>query len=90
MKNLISSQIIVVFAVIAAVLAGVPGDRAERNAVYSTYSNLVSPYSYGASPYVSSVYGGVPAISTYSSYPTAYSGFNGGYYGGVVPTVRYF
>lgn len=75
-------QLIVVFAIVAAALAGVPGDRQERAAVYSTYSNLVaSPYSYGVSPYAySGVYSGVPAISTYSSYP-AYTGY---------PAVRYY
>lgn len=88
---------IVAFAIIAAALAGVPGERQERQAVISTYNGLVSPLAYGASPYVSSVYSGVPAISTYSSlpaistyssYPTAYTGYNGVY--GGVPAVRYY
>lgn len=64
-------QLIVVFAMVVAAFAGaVPGERQERQAVYSTYSGLVSPLAYSASPYAySGVPAAVPAISTYSSYP---------------------
>lgn len=78
-------QLIVVFAMVAAALAGVPGERQERNAVYSTYNGLVaSPLAYAATPYAASpyaysagVYSGVPAISTYSSYPGEALDFSG-------------
>lgn len=89
-------QIIVVFAVIAAALAGpVPEEakRVERQVVYSSVAG--SPYhtAYSALPvtaYSSGVYSGVsPYSSVYSGVPLTYSAYNGGVYSGL-PAVRYY
>lgn len=78
------SQLIVVFAIIAAAFAGQEASpRVERQAVVS----------YSGYPYTG--YSGVyaPAVSTYSAYPTAYSAYPSAYYGGVyggVPVARAF
>lgn len=76
---------IVVFAVIVAALAGVPGERKERQ-VYSTYGNLVgAPLAYAASPYTYSAYSGVPAVSAYSAGVYPYAGVYSG-----APAVAYY
>lgn len=73
---------------VAAACAGIAGERQERNAVYSTYSNLVGqPLAYAASPYQYSAYS--------AEYPTAYASYPyGGVYGAGVysglPAVRYY
>lgn len=58
---------IVVFAMVVAAIAGVPGARQERQ----VYSSVVgAPLAYSASPYAySGYYAGVPtAYSAYSPY----------------------
>lgn len=73
-----SSQIILVFAIIAAVFADPPATRQERAAVYSAYSPLQ--------------YSAYQPISAYSAYPYSYAAYPSvysGYYGGVPAAVRY-
>lgn len=64
---------IVVFAIVAAALAGVPGERVERQ-VYSTYGGVIGGAPLAYSAYSSPYYGSSPyAYSAYGGYPTAYS-----------------
>lgn len=73
--NISFSQLIVIFALIAAAFAGEEGARKERQVV--SYSSW--PYGSVYAPAVSA-YSAYPAVSTYSAYPSAYYG---GVYGGV-------
>lgn len=76
-------QLIVVFAVIVAALAGVPGERKERQVL--TYSNFGAPLTYAASPYAYSAYSGVPSVSAYSAGVYPYAGVYSG-----APAVAYY
>lgn len=89
-------QIIVVFAVIAAALAGpVPeeSNRVERQVVYSSVAGTPYHTAYSSLPvtaYSSGIYSGVSPYSSsvYGGVPLAYSAYNGVYNG--LPAVRYY